>query len=213
MAIIGSPAKIERPSADREPDIGKFREPDWYAPLDVEQYVRQTPPHATIKGLFLANQVALVGERRNRLYGVRDRYVAFKDYPLKEHVQMLPDVAQLLHPHRPLRDALRRVGQRVYPAFASSLVGKVMFQAVGSDINGVIRTGTKAFQVASNVGRVDILHLKDREGWFRLIHMYNYIDAYHVGIFEGPFLMFGLEPTVRVWLDSPTSGEFYVTWR
>jgi uncharacterized protein (TIGR02265 family) len=213
MAIIRSPARIERPSTDPRPDPGKFREPDFYAPLDVELYVRQTPPHATIKGLFLSNHVAMAGERRTRLYGVRERYVAFKDYPLKEHVQLLPDVAQLLHPHRPLRDALRRVGQKVYPAFASSLLGKVMFQAVGHDIGAVIRTGTKAFRIASNVGRVDILRLGDKEAWFRLDEMYNYIDAYQVGVFEGPFLMFGLEPTVRVWLDSPTSGEFYVTWR
>ena len=191
-----------------------FAPPDFVARIDPLDFARQTPLSATIRGAFLADLLSLARAAGRELTcdNADKKYHAFKDYPLVEHVRLLPEVARAVHPSVTLGEGLRRIGQRMYPMFASSLVGKVIFSTVGHNPSTVLRAGVKAYNVSSSVGHVDILEIDDHHGHFHLQDIYNFVEQYHVGIFEGAIRVIGFEPTVLTKPASRTSSEFYVTW-
>jgi uncharacterized protein (TIGR02265 family) len=194
--------------------LAGFINPDFSARIDPTEFVRGTPPEATIRGSFLASLLTMAGTSRRELSDpCKDKkYHAFKNYPLVEQVRLLPEVASVLHPNVSLGEGLRRIGRRVYPMFAASLAGRVIFSTVGHNPKTVLSAGVKAYNVSSSVGQVDVISLDEHHGHFRLDGIYNYIGQYHVGIFEGAVKGLGFEPSVLIKQESRISGEFYVTW-
>lgn len=170
------------------------------------------PVTATIKGLFLTSSVEGLGPIRARLADGSKRYVAFKDYPLVEQVRLLAEVAGLLHRDLPLREAIRRIGHRVYPAFSQALVGKALFATVGRDPCAMLRAGSKACSMSASVGTVEIVESSEQSAMLRWTAIDNFIDCYQVGIIEGAFAVLGLKPTLRRKLDGPTPGSFELSW-
>jgi uncharacterized protein (TIGR02265 family) len=189
-----------------------FVSPTFNHPIDAEQYVRLVPESATIKGMFFSGLLDALGAERSTLPQGRMRYVAFKDYPLVDQVRLIPQVAATLYPNLKLREAIRRIGHSIYPAFATSLVGKVLFAAVGKDAAALLQAGAKAYHLSSNVGKVELLELRNGFAQLNMRDMYNFIDCYQVGILEGALSVIGLQPTVRLQLDSLTSGVFELRW-
>lgn len=187
----------------------RFVAPDFSLPIDVDEYVRLVPATATIKGLFLSGILDSLGAKRQ---AGRPRYVAFKDYPLADQVKLVAEVAAALHPKVGLREAIRRVGHGIYPTFANSLVGKVLFAAAGKDPIALLSAGAKAYAFSSNVGRVEILELRQGFALLNMQDMFNFIDCYQVGIVEGALSVIGLKANVRIDLHSLTSGVFELTW-
>jgi uncharacterized protein (TIGR02265 family) len=186
--------------------------PDFAAPLEVSQYMGRVPPGATIKGMFVTSLLNAVGPKCDRLPEARKSYVAFKDYPLSEQVRLIPEVARVVHPELPLRQAIRAIGHRIYPEFSASLIGKVLFAAVGKDPAALLQAGAKAYAMSASVGTVELHESTNRHALIQLHDMYNYIDCYQIGIIEGAFAVIGLCPAVRIKLDSPVSGWFKLTW-
>jgi uncharacterized protein (TIGR02265 family) len=121
-------------------------------------------------------------------------------------------VARVVHPALSLGQALRQIGQSIYPMFASSLIGKVIFSTVGHTPTSLLSAGIKAYNVSASVGSVRILQLDDQHGHFFLDEMYNYVEQYHVGIMEGAIKVIGYVPQVLTKPMTRTSSEFYVTW-
>lgn len=189
-----------------------FAKPDFRRPVDVGAQVELVPAGATIKGMFLSSLLEALGPRRVELPEGQHRYVAFKDYPLAIQVRLIVEVAGRLHPDVPIREAIRRVGHRVYPTFSESLVGKVLFSAVGGNPVALLRAGAKAYGMSASVGSVEIVESTEGSACIRLRDMFNFIDCYQIGIIEGALLVLGLNPSLRVKLDSPTSGWFDVRW-
>jgi uncharacterized protein (TIGR02265 family) len=190
----------------------KFSVPNFDRPIDVSDYFKRVPTTATIKGMFLSSLIDTLGSNRSQLPEVRQKYVAFKDYPLVEQVKLVAAVAATLHPKLSLREAIRRVGHTVYPTFSTSLVGKVTFAAVGRDPAALLTAGTKAYKLSSNVGKAEIIKLEERFALLGMRDMYNFIDCYQVGILEGALSVIGLKPTVRIDLENLSSGIFELTW-
>jgi len=190
-----------------------FAHPDFNAKLDPTEYVKRTPPSAMIRGAFFSNLLAMARASRCKLPdGAEKRYHAFKDYPLTEHVHLLAEVAKAVHPDLPLGEALRQIGQRIYPMFAASLAGKVIFSTVGHNPSSVLAAGVKAYNVSASVGRVHIIELDNAHGHFYLENMFNFVEQYHVGIFEGAIKVIGYDPHLLTKPRSLISSEFFVTW-
>jgi uncharacterized protein (TIGR02265 family) len=189
-----------------------FVAPDFEAPIDVDEYLRLIPLGATIKGMFFSRLLDRLGSSRVQFGRSRPRYVAFKDYPLADQVKLIAEVAVAIYPELGLREGMRRVGHDVYPAFASTLVGRVLFAAVGKDVFSMLQAGTKAYSMSASVGTVEILDSAERSALLLFRDIYNFIDSYQVGILEGAFSVLGLTPIIRMKLDGLTSGLFEVTW-
>lgn len=189
-----------------------FFAPDLKQPLVVEDYLKLVPSYATIKGMFLTNLLEILGPRRDRIANGSTRYVPFRDYPLIDQVRLIPEIAAVLYPELTLREGMLRIGHSVCPAFAGSLLGKVLFSAVGNDVNMLIRAGSKSYTLSSNVGRFEVIELAGDFARVSLRDMFNFVDCYQVGIVEGALLMLGKHPRIQIRLDSLTSAEFEIRW-
>lgn len=192
-----------------------YIEPDWSRPLDVERTLAKVPDSAQVKGIFLDGVEKIVArdveDGVKRLYQglVRDRYVAFKSYSRAEVMRVEVRSAELLFPELPLRDALRKAAQKVYPFFLESMVGRVLFGVLGNDVDTVIRLGPKGYRMVTNFGAVQAHHLGERHWRYHFQDYYSWLDCGDVGIVEGIILHYGFTPKVRVgrvgqfdvWLD------------
>jgi uncharacterized protein (TIGR02265 family) len=186
--------------------------PQFEHPLDVDEYLNLVPGSATIKGIFVSSLIDRLGPERAQLAVTRPRYLPFKDYPLIEQVKLVAAIAPLLYPKLSLREAIRRLGHSIYPAFAATLVGKVSFAAVGHDVRTLLTAGAKAYQYSSSVGRAEVVEFREGFCLLNMREMYNFIDCYQVGILEGALATLGCAPRVKMCLESLTSGIFEVTW-
>ena len=75
-----------------------FVDPPWDQPLDADAVVRSIPSTETVKGMFLQPMLAIAKAKNLALPVERERYVAFQDYPLREHAQLLVLTAKAVHP-------------------------------------------------------------------------------------------------------------------
>lgn len=189
-----------------------FAAPDFDAPLVVDDYVQRVPAYATIKGMFLTNLLGIATSAQAPLQQRASQYFAFRDYPLVEQVRLIPEIAYALFPNVSLRRGILQLGQLVCPAFASSLLGRVLFSAVGTDLSMLIRAGSKAYSISSNVGRLEILERAECSARISMRDMFDYVDCYQIGILQGALMMLGYQPTIGLRLESQTSAEIRLNW-
>ncbi len=187
-----------------------FVAPDFHAPLNPEDYVARVPASARIKGMMMAAVRRPLSPRQRADFP--QTYIAFKDYPLVDHLRLLAKVAERLYPTLPLRSGLRRIGQQVFGTFAASLAGRVLLSMVGNDIEAAIHATDRAYQMSANTGRVHVLDYQSGIAHLRLEGIYNFIDCYHVGILEGGLTQLGVNPTVLWRPIASGCGEFEVRW-
>src|SRR4051794_11113794 len=133
----------------------QFLPPSWEAPLDVGAYLAATPAHATSKGMFTAALVTEAKRRGIALKHARDHYVAFKDYPMAEHMQVLCEASRAFFPGLPLRRGLRALGRDAYATFNNSMIGKVTLDSA-SDIPSALRVTAKGFGIGMTLARVEV---------------------------------------------------------
>jgi len=167
-----------------------------------------------VKGWLILSVIEAA--RRN---GVADltpkRYVGFKDYPLREHLELLGQAAVRVRPlEAPLR-TLRELGRGVYPAFAESLVGKVVLSGLGSGRDGA-RGGlpwvARVYKMTSNHATATVSELADGATVVELDGVWSFPDTYHVGIFEGAARAFGGDVAVVAKASSLSAATLTVRW-
>lgn len=191
-------------------DRTHFVEPTMTGALDVDAYLALVQPGATVKGMQFQGLLDECALRGRPIPG--RRYVAFRDYPGEELVELLALCAERLHPSEPPREGLRRLGRIAYPTLRRSLLGKIVFGAVGSDIPMLLSLVTKAYGLSGSTGRASVLEVGEREAIIRLEEIYTFLDAWHVGILEGAVTTYASDPVVRIRPLSPTSADFWVRW-
>ncbi len=192
--------------------MNDFVAPDFDAPLDLDERVRQAPSIATVKGMFfqrLCDDARLASGRRIG----RDRYVSFKDYPVREWLRLLVEAAGAVYPHERPRHGLRLLGRRAYGTFAESAVGKVVMSVAGPNIKAALRLAPRAYMLAGNTIHVELGELTGDRAVFRLRNAWDFHDAWHVGVLEGGVMAFGRTPETRVRVLSLCDADIEITWR
>jgi uncharacterized protein (TIGR02265 family) len=188
--------------------------PDWKAPLDVDAALARIPADGTVRGLFfhdLANACAGVG--RSAPPSMPPRVVAWGRYPMRAFARCLVETAQALAPGASPREGLRAIGRNAYPALADSMVGRVVFGALGKDYMAIVRICAKAYEMSLSHGRASPVEVSPGRTVVRVDEMYNFFDSYQVGVFEGALDACGIQGTVAIWLETPISGEILATWK
>ena len=185
--------------------------PDWSAPLDVDAAIRAVPVGATGKGMFLER---LMGElRRNGLsLTSRERFIPFKDYPLKQCLQVNVDAAKRLYPESSVRDALRRVAHLSFDTFARSMLGRITFSALGRDPAAIFRLAPVALRHSTNIGEFDVEMLGPSELIMHARDSYLYPQSFGVGMSEGMLESCGRTGLVAARQVSDHDWSFYVRW-
>ena len=194
-----------------------FAVPDFTKPLDLSSYLANTPVHATCKGLFFQDVLAVVkaaapAMTAQRLPQLAQRYAAFKDYPLRDHMELTSKVAGILYPDVSTREGLRRLGWLVYPGFAESLVGKVIFTMFGHDLDRVYELGPRSFPASMSHGRAESVRMGERHWRITFREIYGFLDCYYVGVLEGPIRRAHKKYFVSFRAKSLADGVMDVRW-
>jgi uncharacterized protein (TIGR02265 family) len=191
--------------------IDDFVIPDPNAPLDLAERLAQLPAQATVKGMFFQTMSDQAFVASGQLPG-RDRYVAYKDYPLREWIELLLKAARLTFPRVPVREGIRRLGQESYPTFTRSMVGKVLMAAAGNNFGAALRLAPRAFFLTSSTTRCQVVAMEETRAELRLVRAWDFTEALHVGVFEGTMRAFQRKGVVRVRILSLSSADFEITW-
>lgn len=190
-------------------DTGSFVAPDFRQGIDLAAQKRLVQPGATVKGMQLQG---LLDEQARCGYPPTRRYVAFRDYPGEALLERLVETAARCHPAVPVREGLRRVGHSAYGALARSTIGKVLFAVAGTAPKQFLDVTARAYAVSGSTGASEVLLSREHEAVVRLTEIYSFVDAWHVGIFEGALAAIGAPCTVRIHLRSPTAADLLLRW-
>jgi uncharacterized protein (TIGR02265 family) len=187
----------------------EFSLPDWNAPLELERRLREVPPTAWVKGMYL-NQ--LVEDMRAAGKPHPGRWVAFKNVPMREWLELLVEASAAIHPRVPPREALRRLGQKGYQTFAKSIAGRVIIDLGGVDLASALRVIPTIYRNVS-AGSCEIeIDRERRTAVARLRGIWDWPDAWQVGLFEGGMIAFKQRGTVKVRSLSPCDADLELKW-
>jgi uncharacterized protein (TIGR02265 family) len=201
--------------ARSEQQTSEFRHPDWTAPIDVGELAERlcrVPAEHTIKGMFI-QRILEEARAATGTAPASARYALYQDYPLREWIEILVRCAPLSYPLSPVREALRRFGQSAYATFAASVVGQVLIGSMDQHKRERIRLLPCFYRVAGRAGSVEasfpapyraIVHLRD---------VWDFPDAYHVGVCEGGLRVLGISGQVKVRMISQGSADLEVSCR
>ena len=186
-----------------------FRAPDPHEALDVDARIRDTPLEKQTKGMFFEPLA-----RAARSAGVvhDQRYVSFRDYPLRDFMQLSAEYARARYPNSSIRDALRRVGSEAYPALMSSVAGRVLFALAGGDIRSALRLAPEAYRHSLSHCAVNVRAELRRQVLLELREVWNFPDCYHVGVVEGACRALGVDARVRTRVLSACDVDMLVRW-
>jgi uncharacterized protein (TIGR02265 family) len=195
-----------------------FGLPRFDADLDVDAYLARVPSDACCKGMFFGDLLSAarsVSEHATvevmRELGSR-RYIAFKDYPLREHMKLSSRLVPRLFPAVPTREGMRRLGWLVYPLFKESLIGRVVFGVLGHDLDQVMKVGPRSFELSLTRGRAKAERLGEGHYRYHFEEIYGFLDSYYVGVLEGVFRSHDVPCEVRIALRTPSDGAMDIRW-
>ncbi len=141
------------------------------------------------------------------------RYITFKDYPLRELMEMLLSSTAEVYPHLPPKEGLTLLGRLVYPTLASTTVGKVMFSIAGRNFEDALPLSRKAYEISLKPGKAELLDRSPGKATLALRDVWNFADCYQVGVFQGAMESFQVEGTVRAKpLGRPCDVDLHLTW-
>lgn len=121
------------------------------------------------------------------------------------------EATQVLFPNQPLRQGLRRLGRAAHKVFVESTVGKVVWASV-TDAHSALAGILKGYAISVPGSDARIVERGDRFARAKMDCIYYFLDCHHVGCIEGAVRAIGVQPKVRIKLESAMSGEFLCEW-
>ena len=159
--------------------------------MDLSAVVATCKPDSTSKGRFLQGILDEVKKAGAVVEGP-SQYIAFKDdYPIAEHVTLIANAARAIYPALPLREGMRRLGWLSFATIRDSLIGRVVFGVLGTDIQAITKLVSKAYEISGKGGQAELIDLYPDASRIRL-RGFVLVDTYHVGAFEGVCDLCGL---------------------
>jgi uncharacterized protein (TIGR02265 family) len=188
-----------------------FAEPDWSEPIDFEARIAAIPKGAYVRGMFFQFLIDAIGPEISERLGGR-RYVAFKNYPVREYVETLAQASKLVERQTPPAQYLRDLGKTLYPKYANTVSGTAIFAVAGRNYRRVVELCPTAYRVTTEPSTVNIVSISDSHALCELRNVWSLPEVHHVGIWEGAMLVCGVTGRVRVQPHDFGSVDFEVTW-
>jgi uncharacterized protein (TIGR02265 family) len=189
-----------------------FVEPRFNAPIDFEARLAAIPPSSVVRGMFLqllqqSIGAEVAGELRDR------RYVAFKNYPMREYVELLAACCADRNLRVPPGQRIRQLGRAVYPAYARTITGTAIFAVAGHNYRRVLELSPTAYRVSVESAKVSVRSITEGHAIVELRELWNLPDLHQVGIFEGAMLVCNARGTIRVEPIDFGSANLEITWQ
>lgn len=189
--------------------VSDYRPVDFAAPIDIEARIAETPGTATAKGMFFE---PLARSGRQWAIACEARYVPFRDYPLRDYMRLTVAYGRKRYPDVPIREAVRRVGWEAFPAFMSSVAGRVIYTFAGGDVRAALRLAPEAYRHSIKPGSVISRLNAQSQAVLEYRDVWNLADSYQVGVIEGGCRAFGAEARILVRVHSSASLDMIVRW-
>lgn len=189
-----------------------FAMPDHSQPLDVDKYVAECPADVTTRGMFFQDVINAL-EQRNLPLPTTKKYAAFGAYPAREWIRLAASAAGQIFPGVPARAGLCHLGRMAYPTFKDTLIGKVMYGVLGSDVEKIFGLAPRGYKAALSSGDAEIISIDRNHCHLKLNNFFTFIDSYQLGVIEGVPMSCGAVPSISAKILGPAAGEVYVTWR
>jgi len=186
-----------------------FVTPDWSEPLDIEPLLEACTPAHRLKGLFFdaAQKVAA----RAGLSVPMARYMAFKEYPAEDYVRLVGGWVSTQRLSVPPRQLIRMIGWEAFPAFRSTVAGKVILAAAGGTVEDLIGSSGRAYAISISSGSL-VPRVGTKRAELEIRGIPTFADSFHVGVFEGVLRAYEHEGTVRVRRHSPVDVDLLLEW-
>jgi len=163
---------------------------------EFESAILSAPEKATVKGMYIESFLRTF-DQRNLPRPSTQRFITFKDYPLRDYMRMLLDACPVLYPECNLREGLKRQGRLVYPTLLDSTVGRVIFAIAGRNWQMALPLASRGWEISLNPGSAQLLDVTPKSAVIALRDIYNFADTYQVGVMEGAMETFLVEGTVE----------------
>ncbi len=137
----------------------EFEVPRFDGPLDLPERLARLPQHVRIKGMFFQAMID-AAEKRSGTRPGRGRYLAFRDYPVPEFLEVAAESASLASPEAAPREGVRRLGQLQYPAFMETHIGRVVM-AFGTEFERGLHLLPKAYFLAGEGASAEVLEFRE----------------------------------------------------
>lgn len=182
--------------------------------LSMTERLAGAPTDGLVKG-WLCQSIIENAKRHGVDLVLGHRYFGFKDYPVREYLELLAQAAVTVRRDEPAQKTLRVLGHGVYESFSQSLFGKVIMAGLGKGHEGA-RTGLRliahVYKRTSNHAVAHFTELSDDMALVELSNVWSFPDAYHVGIFEGAARGFGGDVKVDIEKRSLSEASLKFQW-
>lgn len=183
--------------------------------FDVEARMADCPVDHTVKGMFFARFVEMATRAGVKAETLpldkpveHGRYVAFRDYPIRDYMRWAAAAAAKVHPRVAVSEGLRRVASDDFTHYLESGLGKVMV-AFFSDARSVMLRSGQVYSLVTNGPRIDSEAVGD-EIVVRYRDYHGPIECYPVGTLEGACGHFGARCEITIDVLSPSSADYRV---
>lgn len=194
------------------PSLHDFAEPDWKKPLDTQRALTLVPESATITGMFLEACARDARKSGKVLPSARDKYLSFRFYPLREHVQLLIEAASAYFPGQPMRLALRKLGRAAPTALLTSTFGRVGVGSAQSP-RDIVRAMATSYGVSMPGSHAELVEMGPTSLLVRMRSVPFFLDCHHVGVYEGVLRFAGVRGEVRILCHSTADADLLCTWK
>jgi uncharacterized protein (TIGR02265 family) len=190
--------------------MDNFQPIDLSSPLNTEELLAAVPEDLTVKGIFFRSALKQAAARTGAT-PLRKKYLAFSEYPVSELIEVLVACAKIVHPDQHPREALRRLGQQVFPVIKDSTPGRFLFSITGNSIRSAFRVVGRAYSLLSK-SEANLSVIEDNLAIVEIRNAWTFPDCYHVGVFEGAVNSFGAECQITVQNLSLSDVDLMITW-
>lgn len=177
------------------------------------------PSSAATKGIIVASTIDSAQRVPELAEWTRERVLVeacgreslpgpFENVHYREYLPTLAFVARLLRGPA-VGEGLRELGRQVYPSFAATLIGRMLFGTLRSDPARVIMMGPRGWKVCENFGDVRAERLAHAHVRYVFDELpIELIETMYVGTIEGAGEVLGIELELgianagaRTWVD------------
>jgi len=188
--------------------VHDFSQPDWTAAIDLSALLVAIPIDSTVMGLFF--QTALAEAKAKGEVAGRGEYSSLTKYPTTELAQVLYQSATLAYPDVPVREALRRIGQKVFPKIRETTAGALLFSVAGNRPFAAVKLIGRAYKLFTSSVSATPAEQADGSILVEMRNLWTFADSYHLGIIEGAFISYGSKSEILVRRHSICDVDFLV---
>jgi uncharacterized protein (TIGR02265 family) len=189
----------------------EFKEPNWTKPIDLELILKSVPEDAKIKGVFFHSAIKQA-LKKGGYTPPQQSYSFLSNYPSTELIRVLNDCAKIISPDLPIRQALRHLGQSVFPSMKETTAGTFLFSVAVNNIISAFNLIGKAHKLFSTYTSATANVIDDHNVIIELRNCWTFADSYHVGIIEGALSAYKKNGNIAIRSHSLCDVDMKISW-